>query len=126
MKQTLTILIFSLFLVSGCEMTIGIPKSDNAAAPKNVSPIELKSVEGRTPLEILQHDKKDVQMIAYPDWGSYVIQIGNVKNETELGPEGRYWVLYVNGEQVKEGTDRVRLKGTEKVEFRFEKPKGNG
>ncbi|MBI4970910.1 MAG: hypothetical protein HZC17_03620 [Candidatus Omnitrophica bacterium] len=89
MKQILAILMFSLFLISGCEMTIGIPKSENASAPKKVNSVELKAVEGRTPLEILQHDKRDVQTIAYPDWGSYVIQVGNVKNEAELGPEGR-------------------------------------
>ena len=106
-------------------MSIGIPRSENAP-PKQVKPIELKAVEGRTPLEILQHEKKDVQTISYPDWGLYVVQIGSVKNEIELGPEGRYWVLYVDGKQVKEGTDRVRLKGSEKVEFRFEKPEGNG
>lgn len=125
MKKTYAIIFILFFLVSGCEMSIGIPRSENAA-PKQVKPVELKAVEGRTPLEILQHEKKDVQTLSYPDWGTYVAQIGKVKNEIELGPEGRYWVLYIDGKQVKEGTDRIRLKGPEKVEFRFEKPQGNG
>jgi len=122
MKRTLIFIISALFLVSGCEMTIGIPRSSESA-PKEVKPVLIQAVEGRTPLEILQANQKNVQTIFYPDWGYYVIQIGKVKNEIEMGPDGRYWVLYVSGEQVKEGADRLRLKGNETVEFRFEKPK---
>lgn len=106
---------------SGCEMTL-FPRSEQSN-PADVKPVKIEAVEGRTPLELVQAGHKNVQTIFYPDWGYYVSEIDQIKNEISLGPEGRYWVLYVNGQQVKEGTDRVRLKGDESVEFRFEKPK---
>ena len=121
MKKTILFFIFLLMITSGCEMTIGIPRS-TPSNPKEVKPVNIEAVEGRTPLELLQTGEKNVQTVYYTNWGYYVTQIGKVQNEAEQGPQGRYWVLYVDGKPVKEGTDRMRLKGSEKVEFRFEKP----
>lgn len=118
LNAIVALMVAGIFL-AGCEVTI-IPGPSNLN-PKEVKPVILQPVAGQTPLDLLTLKEKKVQTIFYPDWGYYVIQIGKVKNEIELGSEGRYWVLYVNGNQVKEGVDRVQLKGDEKIEFRFEK-----
>ncbi|MBI4398401.1 MAG: DUF4430 domain-containing protein [Candidatus Omnitrophica bacterium] len=117
--------IFFLILMgcvaAGCETTISFPPGYHASdKPKEVQPVILTPVEGRTPLELLKAEKRNVETVYYPDWGNYVSRIANVRNETELGPNGRYWILYINNKRVEEGLDRIRLKGDEKVEFRFE------
>ncbi|GEM_PF-3395689 len=121
MRKILAGLSVLCVLVSGCETHLSFPPG-YTAKPKEVKPVSVKAVEGRTPLELLRAAEKNVETVYYTDWGYYVTGIGKTKNETDLGPAGRYWVLYVNGQKVKEGTDKVRLKGDEKVEFRYETP----
>lgn len=100
------------------------PTQDNQAT---VSPtaigrkvISYEGIEGKTALELLQSSHETVTKTS--SYGEYVESIEGITG----GAEGRYWILYVDGQMSNIGAADLQTKDGQKIEWKFETEAENG
>lgn len=96
--------------------------SDQSPSPTPVGRkvVGYSGIEGKNALEILKSSHEVVTKTS--TYGEYVDSIDGVLG----GVEGRYWIVYVDGQMAAVGADKLMTTSNQKIEWKFETEEENG